>query len=243
MYKRQHLKISDLRASYDEQGPDVLKGLNVEIPAGTRVGICGRSGSGKSSLVLSLLRLLDSNSGTTTLDFVNLATVPRQLLRERVTALPQETFTVPGSVRENIDPESKYSTLAIESALDKVGLLEIIASRSNGLEKTMTDLALSHGQMQLFAVARALLRPSKLLVLDEMSSSVDVKTEEKMMEAIQGAFQDSTIIAVAHRLKTIVDYDLVLVMDAGEIVEMGAPRELLTIRDGVFKGLWEKNGH
>lgn len=237
-----NLRISGIHASYDESGPDVLKNLSVDIPAGTKVGICGRSGSGKSSLVLTLLRLLDTSSGATTLDLVDLATVPRQLLRERITALPQETFTVPGSVRENIDPLSNVQDSAIESALDKVGLLDAVVS-CGGLDTTMTDLALSHGQMQLFAVARTLLRPSKLLVLDEMSSSVDTVTEEKMMAAIQETFKKSTIIAVAHRLKTIVDYDLVLVMDSGRIVEMGPPRELLRKEDGPFRALWEKNGH
>jgi ATP-binding cassette subfamily C (CFTR/MRP) protein 1 len=236
------LSLSNIHAAYDPSTPDVLTDISLSFPAGSKIGICGRSGSGKSSLLLALLRLLDTSSGTITLDGVDIARLPRQLLRERITALPQEPFTLPGSIRANLDPLAKLSDTAIEAALEKIDLLAIIKA-AGGLDTSMADLALSHGQTQLFAVARAILRPSKVVILDEMTSSVDNVTEAKMMDAVHEVFKDSTIIAVAHRLKTIVEYDVVVVIDAGRVVEVGKPGELLGKEGGWFRGLYERNGH
>lgn len=236
------MRFRGVSAAYKVDGEDVLKDINFDVREGEKIGICGRSGSGKSSLLMTLLRLLDYRNGSITLDGVDLAGVPRQTIRSRVTALPQEAIVLPGSLRQNLDPRESSSQPQLRQALDKVGLLDIIEQRG-GLDMTMADLSLSQGQLQLFAVARACLHKSKLLVLDEMTSSVDAVSEELMMKIILEEFQQSSIVAVAHRLQTIRDFDRVVVMDNGAIVETGAPRELLEREGGWFRAMWEGSGH
>lgn len=229
------LEFSNVSVAYNP-GAEILKGVSLSIPAGSKVGICGRSGSGKSSLLLTLLRLLDTSNGTILLDGQDLARVPRQLVRERITALPQEPVVLPGSLRSNLDHESHHSDNAILTALDKADLLSV-ARGPEGLNALVSDLSLSHGQLQLLAVTRALLRPSKIVILDEVTSSVDSVAETKILNTIHETFKNSTIIAVAHRLETIVDYDMVVVLDSGRIVEVGSPTDLLEKQGGWFASL------
>lgn len=235
------LVIKDLSASYGQDTNLVLKSISLEIAAGQKIGICGRSGSGKSTLLLTLLRLLDLSAGTIEIDGVDLSTLFRQSIRERLAALPQEVITFPGTLRDNLDPFGTQPFDACERALRKVGLLQLIEN-AGGLEVDMTRLGLSQGQLQLFAVARVLLRKSKLLVVDEMTSSVDSVSEDVMMRLIKEEFRDSTVIAVAHRLQTIMDFDKILVMDSGSVVEMGTPADLLQKRDGHFHSMWQRSG-
>ncbi|PSK53849.1 ATP-dependent bile acid permease [Elsinoe australis] len=231
------LRLAAITAAYSA-GIPVLQDITLSIPAGTKVGICGRSGSGKSSLLLMLFRMLDPSCGTIEVDDVDLATLPRAVTRSRFTALPQDALCLPGSVRMNLDPMQAHDVHEMSSALLKVGLLDLVVARG-GLDSKMDDLGLSQGEMQLFALARALLRPSKLLVFDEMTSAVDGNTEENMMEVIQKEFEDSTVIVVAHRLNTIVGFDMLVVLDNGRLVECGSPQELLAKERGFFKGMWE----
>ncbi|EGP90793.1 putative ABC transporter [Zymoseptoria tritici IPO323] len=236
------LVIKNISASYNEGDNPVLKSISLSIAAGQKIGICGRSGSGKSTLLLTLLRLLDLSSGSIEIDGLDLSTLPRQTIRERMTALPQEFVTFPGTLHANLDPSGLHSTSACEAALQKVGLYSRVAE-AGGLETDMTSLNLSQGQLQLFAVARCLLRKSKVLLVDEMTSSVDAIAEETVMKLVREEFAESTIIAVAHRLGTITDFDRIVVMDAGEIVEVGTPEELKAREGGVFNGMWERMGH
>nr|POE51560.1 multidrug resistance-associated protein 1 [Quercus suber] len=233
-------------ASYNEDSTNVLQGVSFSIASGEKVGICGRSGSGKSSLMLTLLRLLDTNAGSIHLDGHDLATLPRQTIRSRITTLPQEVLIFPGSVRENLCVGNEtLPDPCVQAALQKVGLLDhlTVHHRDKLLDTPIADLALSHGQLQLFAAARALLRPSKLLVMDEVTSSVDARSEIEMLEVLLDAFRDSTVLAVAHRLQTIVDFDKVIVLHDGRVVEVGKPRELLKQQGSWFQGMWESSGH
>lgn len=232
------MTISNVTASYTEGDTPVLQNIFLSIPAGAKVGVCGRSGSGKSSLLLTILRMLEISAGNIELDGFDLATLPRAIIRSRVTALPQDTLSVPGSVRTNLDPLGTCTTEAVSNALTKVGLLELINERG-GIDARINDIGLSQGEMQLFAVARTLLRPSKLLIIDEMTSAVDTTTEKRMLNLIRTEFKESTVIAVAHRLHTISDFDIIVVMDAGKIVEYGPPEDLLGKDNGWFKALWE----
>ncbi|SMR46888.1 unnamed protein product [Zymoseptoria tritici ST99CH_3D1] len=236
------LAIRNVSASYNKGDNPVLKSISLSIAAGQKIGICGRSGSGKSTLLLTLLRLLDLSSGSIEVDGLDLCSLPRQTIRERITALPQEVVTFPGTLHANLDPTGLHSTSACEAALQKVGLYSRVAG-AGGLETDMTSLALSQGQLQLFAVARCLLRKSKILLVDEMTSSVDAIAEETVMRLVREEFAESTVIAVAHRLGTIMDFDRIVVMDAGDIVEVGTPEELREREGGVFKGMWERMGH
>jgi ATP-binding cassette subfamily C (CFTR/MRP) protein 1 len=232
--------IKELRATYTPDGPDILHGINLHIAAGTKVGICGRSGSGKSSLLLSLFHMLENiPKDSIIIDDIDLTTLPRSSLRGRLTAIPQETLIIPGFIRENMDPLQEKNTDDINLALQKVGLASLVANRG-GLETHMADIGLSQGELQLFAVARALLRPSKILVVDEMTSSMDALSEKRVLDLVRTEFEGSTVLAVAHRLATIADFDLVVVLDAGRLVESGHPRELLQKPNGQFKRMWDQ---
>ena len=127
----------------------------------------------------------------------------------------------------------------INSALEKVGLASLVDDRG-GIEKDMVDIGLSQGELQLFAVARALLRPSKVLVVDEMTSSMDHLSEKRVLDIVRTEFEGSTVLAAAHRLATIVDFDMVVVLDAGHLIESGHPHELLQKSDGHFKRMWDQ---
>jgi ATP-binding cassette subfamily C (CFTR/MRP) protein 1 len=146
---------------------------------------------------------------------------------------------IPSSIRENMDPLQEKNADDINSALQKVGLALLVADRG-GIETNVADIGLSQGELQLFAIARALLCPSKILVVDEMTSSMDPLPEKRILDLVRAEFEGSTVLAAAHRLATVVDFDMVVVLDAGRLVESGQPRELLRQPNGWFKRMWEK---
>lgn len=188
--------------------------------------------SGKSSLLLSLCRLIELDSGTIVIDGVDLRTVPREVIRTRMIAIPQDPFD---SVRVNAEPTSKASDDAIISALEKVQLWNSIRIRG-GLDAQMKSQPLSQGQQQLFCLARAMLRKSRILLLDEATSNVDGETDALMQLIIRKEFAQHTIVTVAHRLNTISDSDMVAVLHEGKLVEFGPPGELLD-RPSMFRDL------
>lgn len=240
-----HIVIRDLEASYDESGGiKALDGVTLDLKPGEKVGICGRTGSGKSSLLLALLRLLNPSSGTLTIDSIPLDTISRETIRSRLITVTQDQFVLPGTIRQNIDPSDSYTEEAIIAALHAVKLWTAIDSRG-GLNATFEEDMLSHGQKQLFFLARAVLKKScgKVVLLDEASSSLDQETEQMVRTIVNTHFQSHTVISIAHHLDTILDFDRVVVMDKGRVVEVGSPRELLqSAGNGKFKALWEANG-
>lgn len=182
--------------------------------------------SGKTSLLLTLLRVLDLDSGSILIDDVNIQTLPRELIRSRMIAIPQDPALLNDTVRRNIDPSQLTSDERMIDVLTKVHLWSIIESRG-GLDQDMKSQPLSQGQQQLFCLARAMLRTSKILILDEATSNVDLETDRQVQEIIRREFKDHTVITVAHRMETIKDYDLIAVLDKGCLVEFGPPGELL----------------
>ncbi|KAE9373193.1 putative multidrug resistance protein [Stipitochalara longipes BDJ] len=212
-----------------------LQNITMLIKPGQKIGICGRTGSGKSSLLSALLCLLDIESGTITIDGIDLRTVRRDILRERLIAIPQDPFILTGTVRLNLDPSSQHSSSSLISALTKVHLWAVIENRG-GLECELNEHPLSQGQQQLFSLARAMLRRSKILILDEATSNVDAETDALMQRVIRDEFAGYTIVTVAHRLDTIMDADRVAVLEGGRLVEFGEPQVLLG-RDSAFKRL------
>ncbi|KAL3955773.1 hypothetical protein ACCO45_011336 [Purpureocillium lilacinum] len=209
-----HLVISNLSASYEtDTEVQALSDVSLEIRAGEKVAICGRTGSGKSSLLLTLLRLLDPSHGSITIDSQPLAHLPRDTVRTRLITVTQDQFVLPGTVRHNIDP---------------VGA------------RTFGEDAFSHGQRQLFFVARAVLRRDvgRLVLLDEAMSSVDLETEQRVHGVIDAQFKEHTVLSIAHRLESIMNYDRIILLDRGCVVETGKPKDLL--RSGSkFKALWQ----
>ncbi|KAH7236581.1 P-loop containing nucleoside triphosphate hydrolase protein [Fusarium tricinctum] len=214
-------------AGYKES-EHVLKNVSLSIEAGQKIGICGRTGSGKSSMVSSLFRMVDIHDGRILVDGLDISTIPREEIRTKLVGVPQDAFLIEGcSVRLNTDPAEGLTDAAIEDALKAVELWDIV-TKKGGLDVPIEELHLSHGQKQLFCIARAMIRPSPIVILDEATSSVDARVDELVQRLVRERFQDRTVISVVHKLKSALDdFDMVAVLDAGELQEFGPPRELL----------------
>ncbi|VUC37886.1 unnamed protein product [Clonostachys rosea] len=236
------VKFEDVSVCYNDGGDVVLRNISLSISPGQKVCICGRSGSGKSSLILTLLRLVEIRSGKLQIDGVDLSTVPRQHIRSCLTTVPQDPIRIGGNVRLNLDPEGRIqSDEPLIAALDKAMIWPMIEARG-GLEAQVTDLGFSVGQMQLFALARALLSRSKVVLLDEATSSVDRTTDEEIRRIIRDELKGRTVLEVAHRLEIVRDFDLVVVMGHGEILETGSPEELLARPSSELRKLCDRKG-
>jgi ATP-binding cassette, subfamily C (CFTR/MRP), member 1 len=250
------IEFADFVASYSEGGLPVINGINLAIREGEKIGICGRTGSGKSSLVSTLFGLLHQQSGNITIDGMKTDTVPLSKLREAIIALPQEPFFLYGTVRENLFPwhssptRIHISDIDMVEALKRVNLLEklTIASNAAGYSSPLLlplepDALFSQGEKQLFCLARATLMTGKIVVLDEATSNVDRATDARMQEIVRDCFRNRTVLAVAHRLETILDFDRVVVMDKGQIVEIGQPAVLMTTGESRFRALVESSAN
>nr|QIW91876.1 TRT [Phialomyces arenicola] len=238
--ERGMVRFDNVSSSYDSISPPVVNHVSFVVQPGEKLAICGRTGSGKSSLVSTLLRLLDLRSGTITIDGVDISTISRQDVRSKLITLPQEPFFYHASIRENLDINGQSFDEDLFEVLKMVGLHEVILKKG-GLDVLMSDDLLSHGQKQLLCLARAMLQPSKILILDEATSSVDQKTEAMMLEIIRERFHDHTVICIAHKLNTIMDYDEVIVLDEGRIVERGKPNNLAS-EPSIFASLLRAAG-
>ncbi|KAJ0284634.1 hypothetical protein COL940_003955 [Colletotrichum noveboracense] len=194
---------------------------------------------GKSSIVLSLLRMLDLDSGSITVDGIDLSTLPHEYVRSHLVAVPQESYIFDGSVRLNIDPTETVPDSDVVEALEKVQLWVKVEERG-GLDALIDDKFFSQGEAQLLVFARAMLRKGRVLILDEITSSLNDESSHVIDEVLRSWFQDWTIIAIAHKLESIVDFDRVAVVDAGELIEYGRPKELLE-RNSAFKALYERS--
>ncbi|KAK8017726.1 P-loop containing nucleoside triphosphate hydrolase [Apiospora rasikravindrae] len=233
-------------ATYKDDNDDVetkpaISDLSLVVNHGDKIGICGRSGSGKSSTLLALFHMINYQ-GSIAIDGVDVARLSRETLRERLTAIPQDTVFLAGSVRLNCDPRGRASDEAIVEALREAQLWDAIEAKG-GLDAELADSTLSKGQQQLFSLARALLDHSKIVAMDEASSSLDPESEAHMMSVIREKFRDVTVLAIAHRLDTITDFDKVIVLDSGRVLEVGVPRDLLQQPSSVFRALYESSSH
>ncbi|KAH6647202.1 P-loop containing nucleoside triphosphate hydrolase protein [Truncatella angustata] len=223
------IRFNNVTSSYGPELAPTIRSVSLNIKAGQKVGICGRTGSGKSSLILTLLRLLDLRSGSLHIDGLDLSILRREAIRSRIITLPQEPVILPGTVRENLCPANQvFSDKDLVAALEKTGIWEVISFRG-GLMAELDEIGLSVGQKQLFCLSRAVLHEAKILLLDEATSNLDPDTEQKLRRVIRTELADCTILEVAHKLEAIASYDLVIIMQDGEIVEMGDPRELLQV--------------
>lgn len=199
--------------------------------------------SGKSSLVLTLLRMLELKEGTVRIDGVDISVVPRQTVRRCLTTIPQDPVTLSGTVRKNLDPESVFASDSpdLQAALTKVGLWDVVSERG-GLEADYNSMGFSTGQKQLFCLARASLQRSKVVLLDECTSGIDHTMNLTMRDFISENFKTATLIEVVHRMEAVISYDVVVVMRDGQIAETGRPMELLSRQDSLFRRLWEGKG-
>ncbi|KAF8513392.1 hypothetical protein JB92DRAFT_3116459 [Gautieria morchelliformis] len=240
------LKVENLRARYSSDGPEVLHNISFEVMSGERIGVVGRTGSGKSSLTLSLLRCIPTD-GDVFFDGLPTSSINLHALRSSVTIIPQQPELLTGTLRANLDPFSEHSDATLNDALRTAGLFSLQESKNASKITLDTPISsggrnLSVGQRQILALARAIVRRSKLLILDEATSAIDYATDMIIQTALREALSDVTVITVAHRLQTIMDADKIMVLDAGNMVEFDSPANLLKKSGGFLKSLVDESG-
>jgi multidrug resistance-associated protein (MRP) len=225
-----HVEFINFSVRYRPNLDLVLRDVSCDISPGEKVGIVGRTGAGKSSLTLGLFRIIEAASGSVVIDGVNIANIGLHQLRSKLTIIPQDPVMFSGSLRMNLDPFVQYTDSTVWSALAQAHLETHVRSLPNQLEFICSEGGenLSVGQRQLVCLARALLRKSKILILDEATAAVDLETDDLIQKTIRTTFKNSTVITIAHRLNTILDYDRVLVLDQGQVVEFDSPTDLLS---------------
>ncbi|XP_054726613.1 probable multidrug resistance-associated protein lethal(2)03659 [Anastrepha obliqua] len=234
-----------LRYFPDPKSDRVLKSLSVEIQPTEKVGIVGRTGAGKSSLINALFRL-SYNEGSIIIDMRNIEQLGLHDLRSKISIIPQEPVLFSGTMRYNLDPFDEYADAKLWEVLEEVELKDVVADLPSGLQSRISEggTNFSVGQRQLVCLARAILRENKILVLDEATANVDPQTDAFIQLTIRSKFKNCTVLTIAHRLHTIMDSDKVLVMDAGRAVEFGAPFELLTeSKTKVFYDMVKQTGN
>ncbi|XDA88144.1 hypothetical protein R6Z07M_017814 [Ovis aries] len=223
------IQFSNYEVRYRPELDLVLRGITCDIKSAEKIGVVGRTGAGKSSLTNCLFRILEAAGGQITIDGVDIASIGLHDLREKLTIIPQDPILFSGSLRMNLDPFNNYSDEEIWKALELSHLKSFVAGLQAGLSYEVTEGGdnLSIGQRQLLCLARALLRKSKILIMDEATAAVDLETDQLIQTTIQTEFSHCTTITIAHRLHTIMDSDKVMVLDSGKIVEYDSPEELL----------------
>jgi ABC-type multidrug transport system fused ATPase/permease subunit len=261
------LEVDGLVVGYAADLPPVLKDLTFTVEPRQRVGVVGRTGAGKSSLTLALFRFLEPRQGTIHIDGIDISKIKIQDLRSRLAIIPQDPVLFSGTIRSNLDPFDEREDDELREALRRVHLTTAVAeddepastsgsgtltpSRNAQNVNPFDSLAsavseggqnLSQGQRQLLCLARAIVARPRMMVLDEATSAVDKATDTLIQRSIRAEFDAATLIVIAHRLSTIADFDKILVLDEGRIVEYDAPKVLFEKRDGVFRGMVESSG-
>jgi ATP-binding cassette subfamily C (CFTR/MRP) protein 1 len=230
-------------AKYRPDTEIVLKNISFVIKPQEKVGIVGRTGSGKSTITLCLFRILEAIEGRIMIDDVDISTIGLQKLRSSLTIIPQDPAIMEGTLRYNIDPLNRNTDSEILNVMRKIGFDYILKRSEQGLNQEIAEGGsnLSVGEKQLICITRAILRNTKIIVMDEATSSIDYKTEELIQKAINELLNNSTFITIAHRIKTIIHYDRIMVLDNGQIVNFDTPQNLLNDKKSLFYELYKKS--
>ncbi|KAE9112320.1 Multidrug resistance-associated protein 1 [Phytophthora fragariae] len=231
--------------SYKQSGKPVLKGLSFDIRKNEKIGIVGRTGAGKSSLIMALFRINELVSGRILIDGVDIATMPLRTLRSNLSIIPQSPVLFKGSLRAYMDPFDEFTDAGIWSALEKVDMKTQVSALEGQLAYELSENGenFSVGERQMLCMARALLTRSRIVVMDEATASIDHATEKKLQEMIKRDFQDATVLTIAHRLGTVLDSDRIMVLSDGRVVEFDSPRSLVKGGSGVFYELAREGGY
>ena len=239
-----NIKFDNYQTRYRPGLELVLKGIDCEIERGEKIGIVGRTGAGKSSLTMSLFRIIEAAGGSIVIDGVNISQIGLGFLRSRLTIIPQDPVLFSGTLRFNLDPFEEHKDDALWKALGNAHLRSFVSTLPLGLQHEVSEGGsnLSVGQKQLVCLARALLRKTKILVLDEATAAVDLETDDLIQRTIRSEFSDCTVVTIAHRLNTILDNNRVMVLSQGEIVEFDTPDDLLSNEKSIFHGMAKDAG-
>lgn len=261
------LDVRDLVVGYATDQPPVLKGMTFSVQRNQRVGVVGRTGAGKSSLTLALFRFLEAREGAVLIDGVDISKIRLQDLRSRLAIIPQDPVLFSGTVRSNLDTFDEHSDNELRDALRRVHLIPetegVLSDMASSGSTTPVDsnnnidgnifrrlsskiseggLNLSQGQRQLLCLARAIVSRAKIMILDEATSAVDMETDKAIQRSIREDFRDSTLIVIAHRLSTVADFDMILVMGDGKVLEFDEPRVLMAREGGEFRKMVRESG-
>lgn len=240
--------------------PPVLKGLSLDVRPGEKIGVIGRTGAGKSSIMMALYRIVELSAGKIEIDGIDVSKIGLKDLREKLAIIPQDALLFNGTIRSNLDPFGQYDDAALWDAMKRAWLVDqtsthtdLPAKKDSGasspvaasrftLDLQIEDegLNLSVGERSLVSLARALVRDSKIIVLDEATASVDYATDSRIQDTIKAEFKDKTLLCIAHRLRTILAYDRVLVMDAGQVAEYDTPLNLFK-QQGIFWSMCQQS--
>ncbi|CAI0545470.1 unnamed protein product [Linum tenue] len=238
------IKFSDVVLRYRPELPPVLHGLSFAVAPSEKLGVVGRTGAGKSSMLNALFRIVEAERGEIVIDGCNVGKIGLMDLRKVLTIIPQAPVLFSGTVRMNLDPFSEHNDADLWEALERAHLKDVIRSNALGLDAEVLEGGenFSVGQRQLLSLARALLRRSKILVLDEATAAVDVRTDALIQKTIREEFKSCTMLVIAHRLNTIIDCDRILVLDDGRVKEHASPEELLSNVESAFYKMVQSTG-
>ncbi|KAK6239003.1 hypothetical protein QUC31_004472 [Theobroma cacao] len=230
------IELVDLKVRYGENLPVVLHGVTCAFPGGKKIGIVGRTGSGKSTLIQALFRLIEPAGGRIIIDNIDISTIGLHDLRSRLSIIPQDPTLFEGTIRGNLDPLEEHSDHEIWEALDKSQLGDIVREKDQKLGTPVLENGdnWSVGQRQLVSLGRALLKQARILVLDEATASVDTATDNLIQKIIRTEFKNCTVCTIAHRIPTVIDSDLVLVLSDGRVAEFDTPAHLLEDKSSMF---------
>ncbi|EMS14303.1 ABC transporter, putative [Entamoeba histolytica HM-3:IMSS] len=227
-----NIEFKHITMKYRKELPDVLKDISFNIHHGEKIGVCGRTGSGKSSLLQVLFKTVSNVSGTVMIDEVPLNQIPHHILREQIGIIPQDPLVFQGTIRENIDPFKRKSDKDIYQILQDMSFDKEFKGLDDLVEENGKNL--SSGTKQLLCIARECLRDSKIICIDEATSGVDYETDQCIQKSIRTFMKDKTVITIAHRIYTIIDYDRIIVMDNGIVQEFDTPQNLLNNTNSLF---------
>ncbi|EEC15904.1 ABC transporter, putative, partial [Ixodes scapularis] len=218
-----------------------IRDVNLEFEAAEKVAIVGRTGAGKSTMTLALFRILEAAKGSILIDNVDISKVGLHDLRSKLTIIPQDAILFSGTLRMNLDPEDQFEDIELWDVLERTKLK---GRFPEGLETPISEGGhnISVGQRQLVCLARAVLKSTKILILDEATAAVDVETDALIQRTIKTVFRDSTVLTIAHRLNTILDSDKIVVMADGEVIEVGSPAKLLADPTTEFYSMAKESG-
>ncbi|CAA0823749.1 ABC transporter C family member 2 [Striga hermonthica] len=238
------IRFEDVVLRYRPELPPVLHGISFEISPSDKVGIVGRTGAGKSSMLNALFRIVELESGRIFIDGCDIAKFGLTDLRKVLGIIPQSPVLFSGTVRFNLDPFNEHNDADLWEALERAHLKDVIRRNHLGLDAEVSEAGenFSVGQRQLLSLSRALLRRSKILVLDEATAAVDVRTDALIQKTIREEFKSCTMLIIAHRLNTIIDCDRILLLDAGQVVEFDTPETLLQKEDSAFSKMVQSTG-